>query len=188
MQDPNEIIIAGNGELWIAPEGTTLPAYLTDTLDPAFVEVGFTTEDGAKFTDAKATNKVRPWQSFYPVRVHITERTATIEATLMQWNERNMITAFGGGGVIEPQPDEFRYEPPAPEALAVNALVLDLHDGTRNFRLTAGRVFVTSDTESTFAKSGPALLPVTFEVLAPDTGDQPWTLDSDDPAWAPVAS
>lgn len=187
---PEEILIAGNGTLYVATElpPASLPAYLSDTLNAAFVDVGFTSDDGAKFTDAKTTSSVRPWQSFYPVRVHITERQATLELTLQQWNELTMITAFGGGGVIEPQPGEYRYIPPAPEELAVVSLVLDLADGTRNFRVTIGRAFVTSNTETTFARSGPALLPVTFEVLAPSTGAEPWTIDSDDPAWAPVAS
>jgi len=185
---PEEILIAGTGTLYTAPEGTTLPSYLSDALAADFVEAGYLSDDGAKFTDAKTTNKVKPWQSFYPVRVHVTERMATVEFTLLQWNEANLIRAFGGGGIIEPTSGEYRYVPPAPEEVAILALVLDITDGTRNFRLTAGRSFVTSNTESTFAKSGPALLPLTFEILAPAAGDEPWTMDSDDPQWAPAAS
>ncbi len=185
---PQEIIIAGNGTLYSAPEGTPLPANLTDTLDPAFKDVGYMTEDGAQFTDSKTTNNVRAWQSFYPVRTHITERSGMIETSLMQWNEGNMVLAYGGGGIIEPVPGEYRYEPPEPEELAINALVLDMVDGDRNFRIVVARAFVTSDVESTFAKTGPALLPITFEVLDAGAGVKPWTIDSDDPAWAPVAT
>lgn len=184
---PQEIIIAGTGTLYTAPEGTALPSYLTDPLNAAFVDCGYITEDGAKFTDQKSVNQVRAWQDFYPVRTHITERTGMVETSLMQWNEGNMILAYGGGGVIEPQPGEYRYLPPDPEELDVVALVLDMSDGDRNFRLVVGRAFVTSNVESTFAKSGPALLPITFEVLA-NGSEKPWTADSDDPAWAPVAS
>lgn len=187
MLDPAEIIIGGTGRLNAAPEGTPLPASLSDALDALFADLGYTTEDGAKFIDAKTTNEVRVWQSFYPVRVHITERKATVEFTLVQWNPDTMRLSFGGGTFTEPSPGEVRYNPPAPETLAINALVLDLADGTRNFRLTAGRGFVTSNTESTFTKKGPALLPITFTILA-NGEEQPWTIDSDDPAWALVAS
>lgn len=187
-QTPGEIVIAGTGTIYHAPEGTPLPSYLTDPLDADFLAVGFTTEDGAKFTDSKTTNQVRVWQSFYPVRTHITERSGMLETTLLQWNEANMILAYGGGGIIQPEPGEYRYEPPSPETLAVRAIVVDFSDGDRNFRFTAGRVFVTSNTESTWAKTGPALLPVTFEILAPEGAGQPWTIDSDDPQWAPAAS
>lgn len=185
---PEEILIAGTGTLYHAPQGTALPGFLSDVLDPAFQAVGYITEDGAKFTDTKDTNKVMPWQSFYPVRVHITGRSGQIETTLLQWNEQNMILAYGGGGIIEPQSGEFRYEPPSPETLAVVAVVIDFTDGDRNFRFAAGRSFVVSATESMWNKTGPALLPVTLEILAPAEGDQPWTIDSDDPAWTPIAS
>lgn len=187
-QNPQEIVIAGTGTVYHAPELTALPSYLSDTLDPAFLPVGFTTEDGAKFTDEKTTDGVRPWQSYYPVRVHVKERRATIEVTLMQWNEPNMILAYGGGGITEPVPGEYRYHPPTPEDLAIVALVIDFTDGDKHYRFVAGRSFVTSNTETTWAKTGPALLPITFEVLAPAEGGDPWTIDSDDPAFAPLAS
>lgn len=187
-QDPGQIIIAGTGTIYHAPELTTLPNSLTDALDPAFLGVGFTTEDGAKFMDEKTTNQVRPWQSFYPVRTHITERTASLETSLLQWNEANMILAYGGGGITQPVTGEYRYHPPSPEELAVVAIVIDFRDGDKNYRFSAGRAFVTSNTETTWAKSGPALLPITFEILAPEGDGDPWNIDSDDPAFAPVAS
>lgn len=186
MLDAAEIIVGGTGRLYAAPEGTACPSRLTGAI-PGFVDLGYTTEDGAKFTDSKTTNDIRPWQSFYPVRVHVTQRSAMLEFTLLQWNEDTIPLAFGGGGFTTPAAGEYRYNPPSPETLAVNALVLDIADGDRNFRICIPRGFVTSNAESTFAKTGPALLPITFTVLANDDG-QPWTIDSDDPSWAPDAS
>lgn len=186
MLDASQIIVGGTGRLYVAPEGTALPASLNAAI-PGFVDLGYTTDDGAKFTDAKTTNDIRPWQSFYPVRTHVTERSAMLEFTLLQWNEDSMPLAFGGGGFTTPAGGEYRYNPPDPETLAINAIVLDVADGSRNFRIGIARGFVTSNTESTFAKKGPALLPITFTVLANDDG-QPWTIDSDDASWAPVAS
>jgi len=184
--DSAEIIVGGTGRLYAAPEGTPLPASLNAAI-PGFVDLGYTTEDGAKFTDSKTTNDIRAWQSFYPTRVHVTARSAMLEFTLLQWNEDTIPLAFGGGGFTVPAAGEYRYNPPSPETLAVNALVLDIADGTRNFRIVIPRGFVTSNTESTFAKTGPALLPITFTVLSNDDGN-PWTIDSDDPTWAPDAS
>lgn len=187
MFDSAELIVAGTGNLYVAPEGTPIPSHLSETPNAAFVDLGYSTEDGVKFTDGKTVNRIRPWQSFYPARVHVTAREGMFETTLMQWNPDTMVAAFGGGGIIEPQPGEYRYEPPAPETLAVVALVIDLFDGTRSFRFCTSRAFVTSNVESSFTKSGPALLPITFEILAADAGGNPWTLDSDDPAWEPIS-
>lgn len=181
------IVIGGTGRIYTAPEGTPLPTHLTAPLDAAFVDTGYTTDDGAKFTDGKTTNDVRPWQSFYPVRTHVTEREGMIEFTMLEWKAENIVLAYGGGGFTEPQPGEFRYHPPSPETLDIRAVVLDVVDGDRNFRFSIARAFVTSNTESDFTKSGPSLLPVTLMVLA--NGDEdPWNADSDDPSWAPVAS
>lgn len=182
MLDASEIIIGGTGRIHIAPEGATLPAHLSASLSPSFVDLGYTTADGAKFTDSKTTNDVRPWQSFYPVRTHITERSGMIETSLLQWNIHTIQTAFGGGTFSEPFAGEFRYSPPSPETLAIVTVVVDIADGDRNFRICVPRAFVTSNTESTFAKTGPAMLPVTFAILANGAGD-PWTFDSDDVAW-----
>ena len=43
-QNPGEIVIAGTGTIYHAPEGVVLPNYLTDALDPDFLAVGFTTD------------------------------------------------------------------------------------------------------------------------------------------------
>ena len=186
--DPREILIAGTGTIYTAPEGTELPQYLSEALDAAFVPAGYITEDGAKFKDAKSVEEVRAWQAFYPVRKFITGRTGSLEFTLMQWNEENLVLAYGGGGIIQPTAGEYRYEPPEPDEVNVRAVVLDMSDGVRNFRFTAGRSFVTNDVESTFAKSGPGLLPITLEILDDADNVKPWRYDTDDAAFAPAAS
>jgi hypothetical protein len=61
-------------------------------------------------------------------------------------------------------------------------MVVDLTDGDRNFRWCIANGFVTSNTESSFTRTGPSLLPITFEALADDNTD-PWTFDTDDPAF-----
>lgn len=177
----DEIFIAGNGRLYVAPEGTTAPTSLLSALGD-FVDLGYLTEDGAKWTDAKTTNDVRPWQSFYPVRTHITERTGSLEFTVMQHNRATIELGFGGGTWSEETPGEYTYHPPSPEDLDVRIAVLDAFDGDRSQRWILHRCFVTSNTEVTFAKSGPALLPVTLTLLANGEGD-PWSLITDDPAF-----
>lgn len=185
--DPRNILIAGTGELNVAPELTTLPTTLDGTLDPAFVGVGYSTEDGAKFTDSKSTNAVRPWQSFYPVRYHVTERDAMIETTLLEWNSATTLLAFGGGEITEVNPGEFTYTPPPPETIDVRAVVLDIVDGAVRYRWCIARAFVTSNTESDFAKTGPALLPVTLMAMA--NGDEdPWFFITNAENMAPVGS
>lgn len=181
------IVVGGTGRIYVAPVGTTLPNHLSAPLDSAFVDLGYTTADGVKFTDTKNVNKIRPWQSFYAVRMHVIERDAMAEFTLLEWKEATVGLAFGGGSFTQPYAGEYRYHPPSPETIDERAMVIDISDGDDDFRFVLERGFVTNNVESTFAKSGPSLLPITFEVLASDTGD-PWTFDANDAALAPAAS
>lgn len=177
-----QLVVAGTGHIYVAPAGTPMPTSLSASLNAAFEEIGYTNEDGVKFTDGKTTNAIRVWQSFYPARYHITEREAMLEFTLAQWNERTVALAFGGGEFTEPTPGEYRYTPPSPETVDERAMVVDLSDGDRNFRFAIPNGFVTSNTESSFTRTGPSLLPITFAALVANDAD-PWTFDTDDSAF-----
>lgn len=178
--DPKQIIIGGNQKVFVAPEGTTLPTDVTSALDAAFVDLGYTTEAGVKFSDNKTVGSVLPSQSFYSVRDFVTSREAMLDFILLQWNEDTVELAFGGGTWSQDSSGKYRYHPPAPEVLANNALVVDVTDGTRDFRIVVERAFVTSNTVSTFARTGPGELPITMKVLAPSVGPDPWNFLTDD--------
>lgn len=185
--DADAIVIAGTATIHVAPAGTTMPTSLSDELDPAFVELGYSTDDGVAFSDTKEVQGVRPHQSFYDVRRFVTGRASSLGFSLLQWDADTVPFAFGGGAITEPTPGEFRYTPPDPEELDERALVIDLADGDRHFRFGIPKGMVSSNTDSGLARTGPALLPITFDALGED-GEAPWTVDSDDPAWAPTGS
>lgn len=185
--DSDAIVIAGTVSLHVAPDGTPMPTSLSDSLDAAFLALGFSTLDGVQFSDTKTVEGVKAHQVFYDLRRFVTERASSAVLTLLQWDADTIPFAFGGGTITEPSPGEFRYTPPDPGDIDERAFVLDIVDGDRNIRIGIPKGMVSSNTESTFARTGPALLPITFDVLGVD-GTPPWTMDSDDPAWAPTGS
>jgi hypothetical protein len=180
--DADAIVIAGTATLYVAPAGTTMPASLSASLNAAFVELGYSTEDGVKFTDSKTVQGVRPHQSFYEVRRFVTERASSVEFSLLQWDADTVPLAFGGGSITSPAAGEYRYTPPDPEDIDERAVVIDITDGDRHFRIGIPKAMVSSSVESTFARTGPAMLPITLDVLGTD-GTAPWVIDSDDAAW-----
>lgn len=181
--DSDAIVIAGTATIQVAPAGTTMPESLSDDLDAAFVNLGYSTQDGVQFSDSKTVEGVTPHQSFYPVRRFVTARSSSAALSLLQWDADTVPLAFGGGAITEPSPGEFRFTPPEPDEIDERAVVIDIADGDRHIRIGIAKCMVSSNTESTFARTGPALLPLTFDVLATE-GDAPFTFDSDDPAWA----
>lgn len=176
--DAQQLIIAGSGSVHVATYGTPLPSEVDDVLNGGFEELGYITPDGVKFNDAKTLTPIPVWQSFYPVRHIITAREGSLETTLVEWDRRTISLAFGGGTWTEPSPGSFVYTPPDPEDIDHRSVVVDLDDGTNNWRILIPKATLISNTESTFTRTGPALLPVTLGVIGQD-GVAPWKLMTD---------
>lgn len=178
----SEVVVAANGSIHVAPVGTALPDSLSDTLDPLFAEIGFVTQDGVTWTDGKTVTEHRAWQSRYPIRRTVDERSGMLAFQMLQWNTDTTILAFGGGAVTEPVVGEFRYTPPEPEELDERALVARWQDGDKSYQLIFPRGMVLENVETNLTASAMAALPITFGLLAEDD-EPPYFFDTDDPAY-----
>lgn len=189
MAASDQIVVAGEFTLSIAPEGSTLPTDSITALDPAFVSVGLTTRDGSAFQLSPEFRNVESHQSQYPTRTFRVKVTGMVRAALQEWNEANFVTAFGGGTVTEPdavgKPGEYRYEPPAGSGSDIVVAVLDLTDGTKHYRFVVEQCQAQSPVELPFTPDAETNLPLELSVLGDGTG-APWHLLTDDPAFAPA--
>jgi hypothetical protein len=194
--DATELVVAGSGHIYVAPYGSTLPsvsnpAHVTiapDTLDPDYVEIGYTTEDGVAFNDARTVESIRAWQSFYPLRRIVTERDLTMRFALEQWNADTIMFAFGGGEVTDLTTGSYSYEPPDPSTLDDRSLILDWADGNDHFRLVVARGQVTESDEITLARTSTANLGITFAPSPTSSATSTWFLLTDKDSFNPTAS
>lgn len=184
-KDPNEIVVGANGSVYVAPVGSTEPATISAALDAAFIELGYTDEDGVTFSDGKTIEDIRVWQSFYPVRKLVTERESSVSFNLMQWNKTTVPLAFGGGAVTEDAVGEYRYTPPAPETLDERAMIVEWLDGLYTYRLVIPRGTVEDAVETELVRTNAAALPITFGVTGVE-GNDAWYLLTDDPELNPA--
>lgn len=181
-KDAAEIVVGGTGAIYVAPAGTPLPTDIDEALNGAFVELGFTDEDGATFRDGKTTERVGVWQRFHPARIIVTERSAVASFNLRQWSEATVELAFGGG-TFTPTANGQMYEPPDPQELDERAMVVQVEDGTKKARICIANGLVTEDVETNFARTSAADLPIAFEALATDDDEKPWYLLGNDAFW-----
>lgn len=181
--DADEIVVAANGTVRVAPVGSTQPTNPTSAPVAAWVDLGYVTEDGATFTDSKEIEDVLAWQSFYPVRKIVTAKEATLAFSLRQWNEATVKLAFGGGTITNPSLGVWKFVPPDPETLDERALMLDWQDGDKNYRLIFPKGLVTEAVETQLVRTGSAELPITFSAV-PATGDDAYILLTDDIAFS----
>jgi hypothetical protein len=190
--DSDELVVAADASVYVAPVGTTGPADITSDLDEDFVNLGYTSEDGIEMTPGVDINEVRAHQALYAIRRIVTGRSLDFGFTLLQWNGETMKLAFGGGTVTEEEAPSagppatlglYKYVPPAPEDIDFRALVLAWQDGTKSYRLHVPKAMVTDTSSITLARSDAAGIPLTFSVVATDGAD-PFSILSNDPAFA----
>ena len=184
-QNSAEVRIAGNGGLFLAPLGSALPTSPTATLDAAFVDLGYFSEDGVTVSPERTIEKFRAWQSRKPVRQSITAEDITIGGSLLQWNNETIPVFFGGGTVTETTgpPDYWTYTPPASGTIDERAMVLEWQDGLYTYRLVAARTVNGELGEITLTGTALGELPINVEILEPSGGGDSWELITDDPAF-----
>jgi hypothetical protein len=181
--DVDELIVAADARVYIAPVGTAGPTNIATALNAAFVDLGYTSEDGIDLTPGMDIAEIRAHQNLYPVRRVITGRSLDIGLTLLQWNEESIKLAFGGGTVATAT-GVYTFTPPdADDDLDFRAMVLSWTDGSKGYRLHAPKVIVSDIGDITLARSDAAGLPITFSIVATD-GAQPFSFITNDPGFA----
>ena len=175
VQDPEQILVAGNLRLHSAPVGTTLPTALPTTgnlnLDGAFNEVGFTSPDGSVMNYTPSTEGIPVHQRLLAARTIVTGVEANAQFVLREWTTEAVQLGFGGGTVSEPSAGLFRYDPPDPGTITEFTFVLDLFDEYGTWRWVFERAIATGTMTVNFVKTAAVDLPVTLTMQAGNTVD-----------------
>jgi hypothetical protein len=183
-QDTDEFVVAGFGRLYVAAEGTAMPTAIDSRLDPAFYDLGYTTEDGLSFAHTPEVSEWFSWQSKSATRRELTRIDQALGFTLQQWNTRSFQLAFGGGSVEEIRAGSYVYSfPDEQSSLQTYSVVIDWQDGDKNYRLLAPAGNVTESVEVQLQRTELAVLPVSFRPLG-GVG-RGLRLANDDVAFAP---
>lgn len=169
-EDPQNVVVAGNFHLYVAPTGTTLPVVGptvgNTNLDPAFKLAGYTTPEGTSITTDRSVDGIPVHQSFFDVRKVVTSFTAQFTTTFREWTRQSFELAFGGGSFAE-SGGVATFTPPTPEQIPEFALVADMLDGTNFARIVIAKAFTSSGINIPIERGASADLPTTFDILEP---------------------
>lgn len=177
--DAGKIVVGANGSVSVADIGSPAPTDSTTALNVAFLDFGFVSEAGVQVTPGQTIVPIMAWQSAYPVRKIVSQRSLQLDFTMREFNARSIPFAFGGGILSEQIGNKFKYLPPEPEVTDPRSLSVDWRDGTRHYRLYIPNGQVTNLAQFSLSRTAPAELPVQFEANG-DGINPTWILFSDD--------
>jgi hypothetical protein len=169
------VTVAGTGTVWVAPEGTAIPAALTAPPSP-WLDAGYTSDDGVTIALSREQEEIAAWQAVDPVRVLVTSEPKTITFELLEFDRESIVLAFRGGTWVGTDPGPFTYTPPLAGAQDVRAMIVDGFDGAKQFRFAFPRVQLQGDVEFALVRTDAVRLPLEFAVLASTPS---WTIIGD---------
>ncbi|MCX4455648.1 phage tail protein [Streptomyces sp. NBC_01340] len=177
-----EIRIAGTGNVWWAPAGTTTKD--TAALASPWVNLGFTSSDGVKFNKKDKNDPVDTWQSMAPARFMLSDRDLTLKFQLLQINKDTFPFYLGlpsssvvaSGSQTETTAQKIDITG-APGGQDQRALAIDFADnnGTKDlrYRLVIPYGAVSEVEELSLTRTGAVKLGVTFTALSGDDATKP---------------
>lgn len=184
------ILVAGDARLYLAPVGTVFPVDATVALDADdWTEVGYFTPDSLTFATDPSFEDIQSHQSFFPTRTIQTGDAASLQVDLQEWSLSNFQAIYGGGSVSTisvtgpPTATHYKFSPPAVGTRVETAVIAEILDGTKHYRLCVPRSQQREGAEIPLNRGTDATLSLRLGVLGGGVGD-PWYWLTTDSAFA----
>ena len=163
--DSGNVRLAPSGHIYIADFGTTLPTSTTDTLDAAFKELGYTSDDGVSVTPSVDTSGIKAWQSAVDVKTVITGVGLDVKFSMIEVTQDSTANYFFGSSWSNSLGEGLLAFSSNP-SLAERSVVLDwLDDLGYDTRLVLDRGIITDRDAMQLQRTQATALGVTFHVL-----------------------
>lgn len=94
----SNVRVAVTGAVYVAPTGTAAPTAADSTLNVAFKDLGYVSEDGVTETRDRSTDQIKAWQNADLVREVVTDSAYTLACTLIETKE-DVVELFYGASV-----------------------------------------------------------------------------------------
>lgn len=140
---------SGGSLAWFAPLGTALPSSTSASLNAAFKDAGWITQDGLTAKVNESNNDVNAFGTIVPVRTLLTSSKRTFDIVFLESNPISVAVynrlPLTGTGSISPSPTDgsFDISVGAPASIQY-AAVFDIIDGVNHLRFACPKVQVTN--------------------------------------------
>jgi hypothetical protein len=154
MATAGNVRVGVTGAVYYAPTTTTLPTSAATTLNAAFADVGYISEDGITQTMNVDVTDIQAWQNGDVVRKIQTSHDLTYSFTMMEMSAETVELFYGDytAGVTEITGTQ----------LGNNAFVLDVIDGDHDIRIVIPDGQVTERGDIVYSGTEPIGFEVTI--------------------------
>jgi hypothetical protein len=182
--DADNVRVALNGSVYLAPVGTTGPTDLTTAWGANWQDLGYLSDDGVSLEYSTDVEDINAWQSLSPVRRVLTSVDMTLGFTAIELKAATITAYFPDSTITEVTEDTvWRLDIPAAPGPDERAVGLEWVDGTITNRLIIPRAEITDRGAITLGRSSAVGLEMTVSAYASSAPEIAFWL-SNDPAWA----
>jgi hypothetical protein len=182
--DADNVRVALNGSVFLAPVGTTGPTDLTTAWGASWQDLGYLSDDGVSLEYSTDVEDINAWQSLSPVRRVLTSVDMTLGFTAIELKAATITAYFPDSTITEVTEDTvWRLDIPAAPGPDERAVGLEWVDGTITNRLIIPRAEITDRGAITLGRSSAVGLEMTVSAYASSAPEIAFWL-SNDPAWA----
>lgn len=134
-----KIRIAGQGAVWRAPLGTTLPTDSTTALASGFINLGYLDEGFVDITNDIKQKEITGFQSLEVLRIVNTSANRKAAFTAIETNNETIKLAWGGATITPTTGGAYSLSIPDASLVNEGIYVIDWTDGTTSNRVVIKR-------------------------------------------------
>lgn len=172
-----------NGNIYMAPKGSTAPTDLTTAWDAAWLDLGYMSEDGVSLDLKTDVQDIKAWQSLSPVRRVLTSLDLTMQFTAIELKTPTVTAFFPGATMTDVSGTVHQLSIPAAPGPQEYAFGMEWVDGTITNRLIIPRGEITDRGTISVHRSDAVALQMTVSAYATSAPEIATWL-SNDPAWS----
>jgi hypothetical protein len=165
-----EIRVAGSGDVYLAPLGSTPPTDTSTAWAAAWKQLGYVST-GFTYTPTLNTTDINTWQRVEPVRLITASVTREITFTLQQTNATTLSLALGGAVITPGTAGAYTWTLPDPSQIQEYAFGLEWSDGATKARWIVERGALTSLTALSFSRTAEVGYAISARCLVPSSGN-----------------
>lgn len=165
MSDSANVRVAVSGKVSIGPTATAAPTTAESTLNVAFKDLGYVSEDGVTESRERSTEQIKAWQDGDIVRETITDSALRFQFTLIESNPETIALFYGA--TVDTDDGSLVIVPSATGGR--KAFVLDVIDGDVLIRYYVPQGEILEVGDVVYSNGAPIGYDVTLSTY-PDSG------------------